>query len=147
VLVYLAADQHQPFPTIPCFLLRSFLSMDLLFHQVLLECRDADHARLGRMELDETSIKANVSRHRFKSCTQARREYEKLRVLAKEIFLEEEKFHEEKDKLYRTDTTPLLYPAPPNWRERQKNVWEALRILEEGAKRSGKEAPKTTAQN
>ncbi len=140
---WLATDQHPHFTTLARFRQRNLPLMDGLFHQVLLQCREAGLVKLGRVALDGTKIKANASRHKSKSYARIREEEDELRRLSKEILREAEKTDEEEDQLYGKDKNPLLHPAPSDWKERLK---KARKALEERAKEKGEEAPETTAQ-
>lgn len=143
---WLATDQHPHFTTLARFRRRNLPLVDGLFHQVLLQCREAGLVKLGRVALDGTKMKANASRHKSKSYARVREEEDELRRLSKEILREAEKADEEEDALYGPDQNPLLHPAPPDWKERLKKAREARRSLEEREKKKGKEAPETTAQ-
>ncbi len=143
---WLATDQHPHFTTLARFRHRNLPLMDGLFHQVLVQCREAGLVKLGRVALDGTKIKANASKHRSKSYARLREEEDELRRLSKEILREAEKADEEEDRLYGKDQNPLLHPAPPDWKERLKKAREARKALEERERKKGKEAPETTAQ-
>ncbi len=143
---WLATDQHPHFTTLARFRRRNLPLMDGLFHQVLLQCREAGLVKLGRVALDGTKIKANASRHKSKSYARIREEEDELRRLSREILRESEKTDREEDRRYGKDKNPLLHPAPPDWKERLKEAREARNAIEERAKKNGQEAPETTAQ-
>ncbi len=143
---WLATDQHPHFTTLARFRQRNLPLMDGLFHQVLMLCREAGLAKLGRVALDGTKIKANASKHRSKSYARLREEEDELRRTAREILREAEKVDAEEDRRYGSDQNPLLHPLPPDWKERLKKAREARNALEERAKEKGKAEPETTAQ-
>ena len=143
---WLAADQHPHFTTLARFRVRNLPLMDGLFHQVLMQCREAGLVKLGRVALDGTKIQASASRHKSKSYARLREEEGELRRMAREILAEAQKTDEEEDKLYGADKNPLLHPLPSDWKERLKKAREARRALEERAEAKGKDEPETTDQ-
>ena len=68
---YLAANTHPDHDTIATFRRRFLPQVEALFVQVLLLAREMNLAKLGRIALDGTKVKANASKHKALSYAHA----------------------------------------------------------------------------
>ena len=64
---FLSANAAPDFRSVARFRRRHLLALEALFVQVLMLCREAGMASMGRVALDGTKVKANASRHKAMS--------------------------------------------------------------------------------
>lgn len=131
----LAAGNEPDFRTIADFRKRHLTALQGFFEQVLEMARDLGTARVGRVALDGTKVKANASKHKAMSYKRMGEKQRQLRDEVKELLAQAEATDAAEDAEYGADRRGDELPAELQRREsRLKRIREAKRVLEARAK-------------
>ncbi|MBI3264834.1 MAG: IS1182 family transposase [Acidobacteria bacterium] len=131
----LAAGNEPDFRTIADFRKRHLTALQGLFEQVLHMARDLGAARVGRVALDGSKIKANASKHKAMSYKRMGEKQRQLRDEVKQLLAQAEATDAAEDAEYGADRRGDELPAELQRREsRLKRIREAKRVLEARAK-------------
>jgi transposase len=132
---FLAAGNEPDFRTISEFRKRHGAALKGMFDQVLQVCRETGLAKLGRIAVDGTKIKANASKHKAMSYGRMKEKETEIRRQIREIFEQAERMDREEDRLYGPDRRGDELPAELATREgRLKKIREAKAALEAEAR-------------
>ncbi len=131
----LAANQHPDHDTISEFRRRHADALAGLFVQILDMCRAKGMAKLGRVAIDGSKVRANASKHKAMSYGRMKKKDAELERIVKDMFEEAERIDAEEDALYgkgnRGDELPEEFR---NAKTRRKNIREAIKNLKERKK-------------
>ena len=131
----LAAGNEPDFRTIADFRKRHLTALEGFFEQVLHMARDLGAARVGRVALDGTKIKANASKHKAMSYKRMGEKQRQLRDEVKQLLAQAEATDAAEDAEYGADRRGDELPAELQRRDsRLKRIREAKRVLEARAK-------------
>lgn len=131
----LAAGNEPDFRTIADFRKRHLTALQGFFEQVLHLARELGAARVGRVALDGTKIKANASKHKAMSYQRMGEKQRQLREEVKALLAEAEATDAAEDAEYGADRRGDELPAELQRREsRLRRIREAKRVLEARAK-------------
>jgi transposase len=131
----LAASNEPDFRTIADFRKTHLTALKGLFEQVLQLARDLGAARVGRVALDGTKVKANASKHKAMSYDRMREKQQQLRTEVKQLLAQAEAADAAEDAQYGVDRRGDELPAELQRREsRLARIREAKRALEARAK-------------
>ena len=131
----LAAGNEPDFRTIADFRKRHLTALQGFFEQVLQMARELGTARIGRVALDGSKIKANASKHKAMSYKRMGEKQRHLRDEVKQLLAQAEATDAAEDAEYGTDRRGDELPAELQRREsRLKRIREAKRVLEARAK-------------
>src|SRR3984893_4638146 len=131
----LAADNQPNFRTISDFRKIHLKTLEGLFEQVLKIALEAGAAKVGRVALDGTKVKANASKHKAMSYDRMLEKEKQLKAEVQQLLEQAEAADAEEDALYGKDRTGDELPAELERREtRLKKIKEAKRALEERAR-------------
>ena len=131
----LAAGNEPDFRTIADFRKRHLTALQGFFEQVLHMARDLGAARVGRVALDGTKIKANASKHKAMSYKRMGEKQRQLRDEVKQLLAQAEATDAAEDAEYGADRRGDELPAELQRRDsRLKRIREAKRVLEARAK-------------
>src|SRR3990167_1204480 len=131
----LAAGNEPDFRTIADFRKRHLTALEGFFEQVLHMARDLGAARVGRVALDGTKIKANASKHNAMSYKRMGEKQRQLRDEVKQLLAQAEATDAAEDAEYGADRRGDELPAELQRRDsRLKRIREAKRVLEARAK-------------
>jgi len=131
----LAAGNEPDFRTISDFRKTHLTALQGLFEQVLQMARDLGAARMGRVALDGTKVKANASKHKAMSYQRMGEKQRQLREEVKELLAQAEATDAAEDAEYGADRRGDELPAELQRREsRLRRIREAKRVLEARAK-------------
>jgi transposase len=131
----LAAGNEPDFRTIADFRKRHLTALEGFFEQVLHMARDLGAARVGRVALDGTKIKANASKHKAMSYKRMGEKHRQLRDEVKQLLAQAEATDAAEDAEYGADRRGDELPAELQRRDsRLKRIREAKRVLEARAK-------------
>jgi transposase len=131
----LAAGNEPDFRTIGDFRKRHLTALQGFFEQVLQMARDLGTARVGRVALDGTKVKANASKHKAMSYQRMGEKQRQLRDEVKQLLAQAEAIDAAEDAEYGADRRGDELPAELQRREsRLRRIREAKRVLEARAK-------------
>ena len=131
----LAAGNEPDFRTIADFRKTHLPALQGFFEQVLHMARELGAARVGRVALDGTKIKANASKHKAMSYQRMGEKQRQLREEVKELLAQAEATDAAEDAEYGADRRGDELPAELQRREsRLRRIREAKRVLEARAK-------------
>jgi transposase len=131
----LAAGNEPDFRTIADFRKTHLTALQGFFEQVLQMARDLGAARMGRVALDGTKVKANASKHKAMSYQRMGEKQRQLRGEVKELLAQAEATDAAEDAEYGADRRGDELPAELQRREsRLRRIREAKRVLEARAK-------------
>lgn len=131
----LAAGNEPDFRTIADFRKTHLTALQGFFEQVLQMARELGAARVGRVALDGTKVKANASKHKAMSYERMREKQRQLREEVKQLLAQAEAADAAEDTLYGADRRGDELPAELQRREsRLTRIREAKRVLEARAK-------------
>jgi transposase len=131
----LAAGNEPDFRTIGDFRKRHLTALQGFFEQVLQMARDLGAARVGRVALDGTKVKANASKHKAMSYQRMGEKQRQLRDEVKQLLAQAEATDAAEDAEYGADRRGDELPADLQRREsRLRRIREAKRVLEARAK-------------
>jgi len=131
----LAAGNEPDFRTIADFRKRHLTALQGFFEQVLHMARDLGAARVGRVALDGTKIKANASKHKAMSYQRMGEKQRQLRDEVTQLLAQAEATDAAEDAEYGADRRGDELPAELQRRDsRLKRIREAKRVLEARAK-------------
>ena len=131
----LAAGNEPDFRTIADFRKRHLTALQGFFEQVLHMARDLGAARVGRVALDGSKIKANASKHKAMSYKRMGEKQRQLRDEVKQLLAQAEATDAAEDAEYGADRRGDELPAELQRRDsRLKRIREAKRVLEARAK-------------
>ena len=131
----LAAGNEPDFRTIADFRKRHLTALQGFFEQVLHMARDLGAARVGRVALDGTKIKANASKHKAMSYKRMGEKQRQLRDEVTQLLAQAEATDAAEDAEYGADRRGDELPAELQRRDsRLKRIREAKRVLEARAK-------------
>jgi transposase len=126
----LAAGNEPDFRTIADFRKRHLAALHGFFEQVLHMARDLGAARVGRVALDGTKIKANASKHKAMSYQRMGEKQRQLRDEVKQLLAQAEATDAAEDAAYGADRRGDELPAELQRREsRLQRIREATRAL------------------
>jgi hypothetical protein len=131
----LAAGNEPDFRTIADFRKTHLTALQGFFEQVLEMARELGAARVGRVALDGTKVKANASKHKAMSYDRMREKQRQLRQEVKQLLAQAEATDAAEDTQYGLDRRGDELPAELQRREsRLTRIREAKRVLETRAK-------------
>ena len=131
----LAAGNEPDFRTIADFRKRHLTALQGFFEQVLHMARDLGAARVWRVALDGSKIKANASKHKAMSYKRMGEKQRQLRDEVKQLLAQAEATDAAEDAEYGADRRGDELPAELQRREsRLKRIREATRALKARAK-------------
>jgi len=131
----LAAGNEPDFRTIADFRKRHLIALQGFFEQVLQMARELGTARVGRVALDGSKMKANASKHKAMSYKRMGEKQRQLREEVKQLLAQAEAVDAAEDAEYGADRRGDELPAELQRREsRLKRIREAKRALEARAK-------------
>ena len=131
----LAAGNEPDFRTIADFRKRHLTALQGFFEQVLQMARDLGAARVGRVALDGSKIKANASKHKAMSYQRMGEKRQQLRAEVEQLLAQAEATDAAEDAAYGPDRRGDELPAELQRREsRLKRIREATRALKARAK-------------
>jgi transposase len=131
----LAAGNAPDFRTIADFRKTHLTALRGLFEQVLQMARELGAARVGRVALDGSKVKANASKHKAMSYGRMREKQEQLREEVMQLLAHAEAADAAEDAQYGADRRGDELPAELQRREsRLKRIREAKQVLEARAK-------------
>src|SRR6266550_1688151 len=131
----LAAGNEPDFRTIADFRKRHLTALQGFFEQVLQMARNLGAARVGRVALDGSKIKANASKHKAMSYKRMGEKRQQLRAEVEQLLAQAEATDAAEDAAYGPDRRGDELPAELQRREsRLKRIREAKRALEARAK-------------
>jgi len=131
----LAAGNEPDFRTIADFRKRHLTALQGFFEQVLQMARDLGAARVGRVALDGSKIKANASKHKAMSYQRMGEKRQQLRAEVEQLLAQAEATDAAEDAEYGPDRRGDELPAELQRREsRLKRIREATRALKARAK-------------
>ena len=131
----LAAGNEPDFRTIADFRKRHLTALQGFFEQVLQMARDLGAARVGRVALDGSKIKANASKHKAMSYKRMGEKRQQLRAEVEQLLAQAEATDAAEDAEYGPDRRGDELPAELQRREsRLKRIREATRALKARAK-------------
>ena len=131
----LAAGNEPDFRTIADFRKTHLTALQGFFAQVLEMARELGAARVGRVALDGTKVKANASKHKAMSYDRMREQQRQLRQEVKQLLAQAEAADAAEDTQYGTNRRGDELPAELLRREsRLTRIREAKRVLEARAK-------------
>ena len=131
----LAAGNEPDFRTIGDFRKTHLTALQGFFEQVLQMARELGAARVGRVALDGSKVKANASKHKAMSYDRMREKQRQLRDEVKQLLAQAEATDAAEDAEYGADRRGDELPAELQRREsRLKRIREAKRVLEARAK-------------
>jgi transposase len=131
----LAAGNQPDFRTIADFRQRHLTALQGFFEQVLQLARELGAARVGRVALDGTKVKANASKHKAMSYDRMREKQQHLRAEVKQLLAQAEAADAAEDAEYGRGRRGDELPAELQRREsRLTRIREARRALEARAK-------------
>lgn len=131
----LAAGNEPDFRTIADFRKTHLTALRGFFEQVLQMARDLGAARVGRVALDGTKMKANASKHKAMSYGRMREKQKQLRAEVTQLLAQAEAADAAEDAEYGEDRRGDELPAELQRREsRLQRIREARRALEARAK-------------
>jgi len=143
----LAAGNEPDFRTIADFRKRHLTALQGFFEQVLQMARELGAARVGRVALDGSKIKANASKHKAMSYQRMGEKQRQLRAEVKQLLAQAEATDAAEDAQYGTDRRGDELPAELQRREsRLTRIREAKRVLEARAKAEAAAKPAPKAQ-
>ncbi|MDO8632610.1 MAG: IS1182 family transposase [Phycisphaerales bacterium] len=143
----LAAGNEPDFRTIADFRKRHLTALQGFFEQVLHLARDLGAARVGRVALDGSKIKANASKHKAMSYQRMGEKQRQLRDEVTQLLAQAEATDAAEDAEYGADRRGDELPAELQRREsRLKRIREAKRVLEARAKDAAAAPPSDTAK-
>jgi transposase len=127
----LAAGNEPDFRTIADFRKTHLTALQGFFEQVLEMARELGAARVGRVALDGTKVKANASKHKAMSYDRMREKQRQLREEVKQLLAQAEATDAAEDTQYGADRRGDELPAELQRREsRLTRIREAKRVLE-----------------
>ena len=127
----LAAGNEPDFRTIADFRKTHLTALQGFFEQVLEMARELGAARVGRVALDGTKVKANASKHKAMSYDRMREKQRQLRQEVKQLLAQAEATDAAEDTQYGADRRGDELPAELQRREsRLTRIREAKRVLE-----------------
>jgi transposase len=127
----LAAGNEPDFRTIADFRKRHLTALQGFFEQVLQMARELGTARVGRVALDGTKIKANASKHKAMSYQRMGEKQRQLREEVTDLLAQAEATDAAEDAEYGADRRGDELPAELQRREsRLRRIREAKRVLE-----------------
>jgi transposase len=131
----LAAGNQPDFRTIADFRQRHLTALQGFFEQVLQLARELGAARVGRVALDGSKVKANASKHKAMSYARMREKQQHLRAEVKQLLAQAEAVDAAEDAEYGKERRGDELPAELQRREsRLTRIREARRALEARAK-------------
>jgi transposase len=131
----LAAGNEPDFRTIADFRKTHLTALQGFFEQVLEMARELGAARVGRVALDGTKVKANASKHKAMSYDRMREKQRQLRKEVKQLLAQAEAADAAEDTQYGANRRGDELPAELQRREsRLTRIREAKRVLEARAK-------------
>jgi transposase len=131
----LAAGNEPDFRTIADFRKTHLTALQGFFEQVLEMARELGAARVGRVALDGTKVKANASKHKAMSYDRMREKQRQLRQEVKQLLAQAEAADAAEDTQYGATRRGDELPAELQRREsRLTRIREAKRVLEARAK-------------
>jgi transposase len=131
----LAAGNEPDFRTIADFRKTHLTALQGFFEQVLEMARELGAARVGRVALDGSKVKANASKHKAMSYDRMREKQRQLRQEVKQLLAEAEATDAAEDTQDGADRRGDELPAELQRREsRLTRIREAKRVLEARAK-------------
>ena len=131
----LAAGNEPDFRTIADFRKTHLTALQGFFEQVLEMARELGAARVGRVALDGTKVKANASKHKAMSYDRMREKQRQLRQEVKQLLAHAEAADAAEDTQYGANRRGDELPAELQRREsRLTRIREAKRVLEARAK-------------
>jgi transposase len=131
----LAAGNEPDFRTIADFRKTHLTALHGFFEQVLEMARELGAARVGRVALDGTKVKANASKHKAMSYDRLREKRQQLRQEVKQLLAQAEATDAAEDTQEGADRRGDELPAELQRREsRLTRIREAKRVLEARAK-------------
>jgi transposase len=131
----LAADNEPDFRTIADFRKTHLTALQGFFEQVLQMARELGAARVGRVALDGTKVKANASKHRAMSYKRMGEKQRDLRAEVKQLLAQADAADAAEDAEYGANRRGDELPAELQRREsRLTRIREAKRVLEARAK-------------
>jgi transposase len=131
----LAADNEPDFRTIADFRKTHLTALHGFFEQVLQMARELGAARVGRVALDGTKVKANASKHKAMSYKRMGEKQRDLRAEVKQLLAQADAADAAEDAEYGANRRGDELPAELQRREsRLTRIREAKRVLEARAK-------------
>jgi len=131
----LAAGNEPDFRTIADFRKTHLTALQGFFEQVLQMARELGAARVGRVALDGSKVKANASKHKAMSYGRMREKQRQLRKEVQQLLAQAEATDAAEDTQYGADRRGDELPAELQRREsRLTRIREAKRVLEARAK-------------
>jgi transposase len=131
----LAAGNEPDFRTIADFRKTHLTALQGFFEQVLEMARELGAARVGRVALDGTKVKANASKHKAMSYDRMREKQRQLRKEVEQLLAQAEAADAAEDTQYGANRRGDELPAELQRREsRLTRIREAKRVLEARAK-------------
>jgi transposase len=131
----LAAGNEPDFRTIAEFRKTHLTALQGFFEQVLQLARELGAARVGRVALDGSKVKANASKHKAMSYDRMREKQRQLRQEVQQLLAQAEAADAAEDTQYGADRRGDELPAELQRREsRLTRIREAKRVLEARAK-------------
>jgi transposase len=132
---YLAGGNMPDHHTINDFRTTHLDGLKDLFFQILEEARKAGMARMGRVALDGTKVKANAAMDRSWSADKLDKEEKRLRDDIKRYFDEADRVDKEENAIYGEEKEFLLPPGMRSRKEYMERIREARRQIEEDRRR------------
>jgi transposase len=143
----LAAGNEPDFRTIADFRKTHLTALQGFFEQVLQMARELGAARVGRVALDGSKVKANASKHKAMSYDRMGEKQRQLRQEVKQLLAQAEAADAAEDTQYGTDRRGDELPAELQRREsRLTRIREAKRVLEARAKAAAAGQPSDAAK-
>jgi transposase len=132
---YLAGGNMPDHHTINDFRTTHLEGLEDLFFQILEEARKAGLARMGRVALDGTKVKANAAMDKTWSADKLDKEEKRLKDDIKRYFDEADRIDKEEDSLYGEEKEFLLPEGMRTRKEYMERIREARRQIEEDRRR------------
>jgi transposase len=135
----IVAEDIPDFRTISDFRKRHLTALEGLFVDVLKLCAQAGLAKVGRIALDGSKVKANASRHKAMSYDYMLKEEQRLKQEIKSLLVQAETADQAEDKTYGSDRRGDDVPAELGRRKnRLKKIQEAKAALEAQAREAAR---------
>ena len=126
----LAANQHPDHDTISEFRRRHADALANLFIQILDMCREEGMAKLGRVAIDGSKVRANASKHKAMSYGRMKKKDAELKKIVRDMFDEAERIDAEEDALYGKGNRGDELPEElRHAKTRRKKIREAIKNL------------------
>ena len=136
----LSANQHPDHDTIAAFRRRHAVALAGLFEQILELCRERGMVKLGHVAIDGTKVRANASKHKAMSYGRMKKKRAQLKQEIREYLDGADAVDANEDARYGKGKRGDELPEELRRREtRLKKIEEAMKVLEERAKKEADE--------